>query len=98
MTTSYAFLSALLEGVTKEDTREFMPKFYFRSKLSKHLGGSFIGLILKKASAKSIRDFRPISLIRGIYRILAKVMVTESRSAFQDHLSCKALSCIVHKF
>lgn len=43
------------------------------------LGTSFIELIPKKAGADTIKDFRPITLIRCIYKILAKVLTGKTQ-------------------
>ena len=41
---------------------------------SKSLNATFITLIPKKNGASNIRDFRPISLVGSVYKILAKVL------------------------
>ena len=57
------------------------------------MNATFISLIPKKSDATKVRDFRPISLIGGVYKIIAKVLanrlkmvlgdiVHESRNAF----------------
>ena len=57
------------------------------------MNATFISLIPKKVDAVEVRDFRPISLIGGVYKIIAKVLanrlklvlgdiVHESRNAF----------------
>ena len=57
------------------------------------MNATFISLIPKKSDATEVRDFRPISLIGGVYKIIAKVLanrlkmvlgdiVHESRNAF----------------
>ena len=38
------------------------------------LNATFIGLIPKKANAENIRDFRLISLVGCIYKLLSKVL------------------------
>lgn len=39
------------------------------------LSAIFIYLILKKAGASKIKDFRPISLVGCLYKLLSKVLV-----------------------
>ena len=51
-----------------------MEELYFRGKLLKRLGVSFISLIPKRKGDIGIKDYRPISLIGSIYKILAKVL------------------------
>lgn len=58
----------------KEDFMEFL-EFYTRGRLSKNLCASFITLIPKKEGAAQLKDFRPISPIGSIYKVLAKVLV-----------------------
>lgn len=43
------------------------------------MGASFTVLIPKKVGVLSIKDFRPISLIGSLYKILAKVLANHSR-------------------
>ena len=40
----------------------------------KSLNASFLALIPKKVDAVEIKDFRPISLVGVIYKIIAKVL------------------------
>ena len=47
--------------------------FHVSGKIEKSLNATFIALIPKKAAAMEIKDFRPISLVGGVYKILAKV-------------------------
>lgn len=70
-----AFFQFFWETI-KQDVMQFMREFHKRGKLSKHIGASFITLIAKKVGAESIKDFRPISLIGSIYKVLAKVLAT----------------------
>ena len=52
---------------------DFMRDFHARGKLSKSQGASFIALVPKQTGTNRIKDFRPISMFRSIYTILAKV-------------------------
>ena len=40
----------------------------------KSLNTAFLALIPKKANAMEIKDFRPISLVGGVYKIILKVL------------------------
>lgn len=53
---------------------QFFEEFYDNGKLASGLNNSFITLIPKVDCPSSISDFRPISLIGSIYKILAKVL------------------------
>ena len=58
------------------DVMTFMKEFHENGKLSKHIDALFIVLITKKADVENIRDFRLISLIGAIYKVLAKVLAS----------------------
>ena len=47
---------------------------FVKGKLSKGMGASFIALMPKKVGEVGVKDFRPISLIGRIYKIMAKVL------------------------
>jgi DNA replicative helicase MCM subunit Mcm2 (Cdc46/Mcm family) len=43
----------------------------------KSINSTFISLIPKIQGAKEVKDFRPISLVGGVYKIISKVWLTE---------------------
>lgn len=57
-----------------------MQEFHARGKLSENIGASFIALITKNDEVESLKDFRPISLIRSLYKILAKLLAGRIKS------------------
>ena len=52
----------------------FFGEVYEYGKFERSLNATFISLIPKKINAMNIRDFRPISLIGCIYKLVAKVL------------------------
>ena len=58
----------------KVDILEFLGEFHAKGKLTEGMGASFITLIPKKEGDIGIKDFRPISLIGSVYKILSKVL------------------------
>ncbi|GLT87684.1 hypothetical protein SLE2022_057510 [Rubroshorea leprosula] len=58
----------------KEDFVNFFREFHQHSRLVKGLNSSFLALIPKKLSPRELKDFRPISLIGCMYKLLAKVL------------------------
>ena len=40
----------------------------------KSLNASFLALIPKKVDAVKVKDFQPISLVGGMYKIISKVL------------------------
>lgn len=81
--------------VTKVDIMEFMREFHLSGKLSKNVGASFIAVIPKKNGAECLNDFRPISLIGSMYKILAKVLVGRSRK-FLSFIISPSQGAFVH--
>lgn len=64
-----------------------MKEFHGRGRLSKGLGATFIALIPKNAGADSNRDFRPISLIGSVYKILSIVLAGRLQEVLQCIIS-----------
>ena len=56
------------------DVMAIFGEVYEYGKFERSLNATFISLIPKKPDAVNIRDFRPISLIGCIYKLLAKVL------------------------
>jgi hypothetical protein len=46
-----------------------------------------VSLIPKKACAVDIKDFRPISLVSGVYKIISKVLVNRLKSVLGKIIS-----------
>ena len=57
--------------VIESDVMGFFDEVYHYCKFERSLNTSFIALILKKLNASNIRDFRPISLIGSVYKLLS---------------------------
>ncbi|GAU51140.1 hypothetical protein TSUD_411890 [Trifolium subterraneum] len=77
----------------KGNLMRFIVEFHRNGKLTKGLNASFIALIPKVDSPQRLNDFRPISLVGSLYKILAKVLanwlrlvvgsvISETQSAF----------------
>ena len=64
----------------KDEVMGFFKEFYKHKKFVKSLNATFLVLIPKKCNANDIKDLRPISLVRGLYKILPKCWLTESRA------------------
>ena len=55
-------------------------EFYTNGKFVASLNATFIGLIPERGDAENINDYRPISLIGCIYKLLSKVLARRLRS------------------
>ena len=62
-------------------------EFYQYSKFEKSLNATFIALIPKKNGAFNIRDFRPISLVGSVYKILAQVLANRLKEVLDQLIS-----------
>jgi len=77
----------------KNDFMRFFVDFHRNGKLTKGVNSTFIALIPKVESPQRLSDYRPISLVGCMYKVLAKVIanrlrevisyvVSDSQSAF----------------
>ena len=53
--------------------------FHTQAMFEKSLNASFLTLIPKKVDAVEVKDFQPISLVGGIYKIISKVLANRLR-------------------
>lgn len=65
----------------------FFEEFHKYCKFERSLNAPFIVLIPKKTNPINIRDFRPISLIGSVYKILAKVLVNRLKRILDKPIS-----------
>jgi hypothetical protein len=70
---SMAFFQASWD-VLKEDIMYVFHDFHTRDKFERSLNATFIVLIPKIPWAVDMKDFRSISLVSGIYKIIDKVL------------------------
>ncbi|GJX57525.1 cysteine-rich receptor-like protein kinase [Tanacetum coccineum] len=61
-------------NIIKDDMIRFFEEFRVKGCFPKALNNSFITLIPKKLCPQDLNDFRPISLISSMYKVLAKVL------------------------
>ena len=73
--------------VVEDDIMAFFGEVFEFYKFEKSLNANFISLIPKKVNALNIRDFRPISLIGSVYKILAKVLANRLALVFYSIIS-----------
>jgi len=66
-------------NLLKDDLLRFMLEFHLNGKLAKGLNSTFIALIPKVSNLQRLNDFRPISLVGSLYKILAKVLANRLR-------------------
>ena len=59
---------------TKEEIMEMFKEFHEHNSFVRSLNNTFLVLIPKKSGAEDLGVFRPISLLGGLYKLLAKVL------------------------
>ena len=60
---------------TKVEIMAFFGEFFSLGTFQRSLNSTFLVLIPKKGGAEELKDFRPISLVGSLYKLLAKVVV-----------------------
>jgi hypothetical protein len=83
---SMAFFQDCWE-VVKGDFVAIFEEFHARGKFVKSINSTFISLILKIQGAKEVKDFRPISLVGGVYKIISKVLANRMRKVMDKIIS-----------
>nr|GEU47521.1 RNA-directed DNA polymerase, eukaryota [Tanacetum cinerariifolium] len=83
--------SYLESNVTQDEIRLAVwscVKYFFETGLfPKGCNSSFIALILKVADAKLVNDFRPISLVGCVYKVVTKVLANQLSLVIADLVS-----------
>jgi len=70
-----------------DDVMRFLVEFHRNERLTKGINSTFIALIPKVESLQRLNDFRPISLVGSMYKILAKVLANRLRSIIGSVIS-----------
>ncbi|XP_059635285.1 uncharacterized protein LOC132277444 [Cornus florida] len=79
----------LLESweVVRSEVMGTFQKFYSHRRFEKSLNTSFIALIPKKGGVSDVKDFRLISLMGCIYKLIAKVLTLRMREVLDGAIS-----------
>ncbi len=73
--------------VVEGNVLDFFEEVYAHCEFEKSLNTSFNTLIRKKVNASNIRDYRPISLIGSMYKLLPKVLANRFRAVLDGLIS-----------
>ena len=73
--------------VIEEDVMTFFADFHSQCIFEKSLNATFLCLIPKKINAVNIKNFRPISLVGSLYKLLSKVLAYRFRSVLDKLIS-----------
>lgn len=67
-------------GDLGEDLMKIFDEFYERDNFHKGINATFIVLFPKMEGAKDLSNFKPITLVDNLYKIIAKVLSIRLRS------------------
>ena len=81
-----AFWQACWDFV-KEEVVELFKEFYDQKSFAKSLNSTFLILIPKKGGAEDLREFRPINLLGGLYKLMAKVLANRLKQVLDKVVS-----------
>ena len=73
--------------VLEKEILPFFADFHKKCIFEKSLNATFLCLIPKKLNAVDIRDFRPISLVGSLYKLLSKVLAHKLRCVLDKLIS-----------
>lgn len=90
---TFAFFKSCWETI-KKDVMAVVEDFHSNGKLVRGLNTSFVVLIPKKDGSNKFEEFKPISLVGSIYKIISKVLarrlakvldplISENQSVFE---------------
>ena len=74
-------------SILKSDIMAVLHNFHEQAVFERSLNVSFLALIPKKADVVEVKDFRPISLVGGIYKIISKVLANSLRRVAHSLIS-----------
>ena len=71
----------------KEEIVDMFKEFFDEKSFAKSLNSTFLVLIPKKWGANDLGHFRPISLLGGLYKLLAKVLANRLKKVLDKVVS-----------
>ena len=74
-------------SVVEKDVMDVFDYFHRHSVFEWSMNASFLTLIPKKCNAVNIKDFRPISLVGSVYKLLSKVLANRLRAVLVNLIS-----------
>ena len=74
-------------SMEKTDIMNVFHVFHAHSVFEKSFNATFLALMPKKINAVDVKDFQPISLVGGLYMIIAKVLANRMRRVVHGLIS-----------
>ena len=72
---------------TKAEIMALFKDFFRLGTFQRSLNSTFLVLIPKKGGAEELKDFRPINLVGGLYKLFAKVLTNRLKSVVRVLIS-----------
>ncbi|KAK9055104.1 hypothetical protein SSX86_026184 [Deinandra increscens subsp. villosa] len=94
---NFAFIKKFW-GVLEEDFFATLSRFHSTGTISKGCGSSFIHLVPKVADPSSLRDYRPISLIGCISKVISKVLANRIKPVMDSIISESQMAFLSDRF
>ena len=73
--------------IFKNDTMKVFEEFHKSGVINGITNETYICLIPKKLNSSRVKDFRPISLVTCLYKIIAKVLARRLQAVFNETIS-----------
>ena len=73
-------------------------EFHERSRFVKSLNATFLVLVPKKGDAEDLKDFRPISLVGSLYKLLANVLANRIKKVMRKVILESQNAFVVNRF
>ncbi|RVW45169.1 putative ribonuclease H protein [Vitis vinifera] len=83
----YHGVLAFWVGCGKGEIMDFFREFHERGRFVRSLNATFLVLVPKKGSAEDLKDFRPISLVGSLYKLLVKVLANRIKKVMGKVIS-----------
>ena len=74
-------------SILKSDIMDVLHNFHEQVVFERSLNVSFLALIPKKSDAMEVKDFHPINLVGGMYKIISKVLANRLRKVAHSLIS-----------
>lgn len=73
--------------VIKVDIMNVFQKFHTRGQSERSFTATFLALVMKKLGVVDIKDFCPISIVGGVYKIVAKALANRQKMVVEKIIS-----------
>ena len=70
--------------IVKTDIMDLVKDFHKWGRFVRSLNSTFLVLILKREGAEDLKDFKPISLVGGLYKLIAKVLANRLKKVMNS--------------